>query len=95
MSLAAVPQGIDPLQVRRYLEGRPGVKAAHDLHIWAMSTTETALTCHLVMPKGHPGDAFFAEISQELQHRFAISHPTLQIELEDAGTCALAPDHVV
>jgi cobalt-zinc-cadmium efflux system protein len=95
MSLAAVPEGIDPLQVRRYLEGRPGVKAAHDLHIWAMSTTETALTCHLVMPNGHPGDAFFAEISHELQHRFAISHPTLQIELEDAGTCALAPDHVV
>jgi cobalt-zinc-cadmium efflux system protein len=47
------------------------------------------------MPKGHPGDAFLAEISHELQHRFAICHPTLQIELEDAGDCALAPDHVV
>ena len=58
LSLAAVPDGIDPLQVRAYLEGLPGVKAAHDLHIWAMSTRETALTCHLVMPKGHPGDAF-------------------------------------
>ena len=60
-----------------------------------MSTRETALTCHLVMPKGHPGDAFLAEISHELQHRFAICHPTVQIELEDAGACALAPDHVV
>ena len=95
MSLAAVPEGIDPLQVRAYLEGLPGVEAAHDLHIWAMSTTHTALTCHLVMPNGHPGDAFLAEISHELRHRFTISHPTLQIELDDAGTCALAPDHVV
>jgi cobalt-zinc-cadmium efflux system protein len=95
LSLAAVPEGIDPLQVCAYLESLPGVKAAHDLHIWAMSTRDTALTCHLVMPKGHPGDAFLAEISHELQHRFAISHPTVQIELEDAGACALAPDHVV
>jgi len=95
LSLAAVPDGIDPLQVCAYLESLPGVKTAHDLHIWAMSTRDTALTCHLVMPNGHPGDAFLAEISHELQHRFAISHPTVQIELEDAGACALAPDHVV
>ena len=95
LSLAGVPEGIDPLRVRTYLESLPGVKAAHDLHIWAMSTTETALTCHLVMPGGHPGDAFLAEISHELHHRFTICHPTLQIELEDAGICALAPDHVV
>ena len=70
MSLAAVPEGIDPVQVRGYLESLPGVTAAHDLHIWAMSTSETALTCHLVMPKGHPGDAFLAEISHELHRRF-------------------------
>jgi len=95
LSLAAVPRGIDPFQVRLYLESLPGVKAIHDLHIWAISTTETALTCHLVMPGGHPGDAFLEATSQELHHRFKIGHPTLQIELEDAGACALAPDHVV
>jgi cobalt-zinc-cadmium efflux system protein len=95
MSLAAVPEGIDPLQVRNYLENLPGVTASHDLHIWAMSTSETALTCHLVMPQGHPGDAFLAEIFHELHHRFKIGHPTLQIELADAATCALAPEHVV
>jgi cobalt-zinc-cadmium efflux system protein len=95
MSLAAVPPNIDPMQVRAHLEGRAGVEASHDLHIWAMSTTETALTCHLVMPKGHPGDAFLAELCHELQHRFGIGHVTLQIELGDAGACKLAPDHVV
>jgi cobalt-zinc-cadmium efflux system protein len=95
MSLAGVPRGIDPLQVRAYLESLPGVTAAHDLHIWAMSTSETALTCHLVMPKGHPGDAFLADISRALHHRFRIGHPTLQIELADAGTCPLASEQVV
>jgi cobalt-zinc-cadmium efflux system protein len=95
MSLAAVPPDIDPVKVRRYLESLPGVTAAHDLHIWCMSTTERALTCHLIMPAGHPGDAFLGRVSQELHQRFEICHPTLQIELEDAGTCALAPDHVV
>jgi len=54
MSLAAVPPGIDEAQVRRYLEQLPGVAKLHDLHIWPMSTTETALTCHLVMPSGNP-----------------------------------------
>ena len=61
MSLAAVPAGIDPTAVRGYLGGLPGVAGVHDLHIWAMSTTETALTAHLVMPAGHPGDAFLIE----------------------------------
>jgi cobalt-zinc-cadmium efflux system protein len=71
------------------------VEGSHDLHIWSMSTTETALTCHLVMPKGHPGDAFLGELARELQQRFGICHATLQIELGDAGMCNLAPDHVV
>jgi cobalt-zinc-cadmium efflux system protein len=95
MSLAAVPPNIDPMQVRAYLESVSGVEASHDLHIWAMSTTETALTCHLVMPKGHPGDAFLAQRCHELHDRFGIGHVTLQIELGDAGACKLAPDHVV
>lgn len=95
MSLAAVPPGVDPSQVRRYLEGLPNVKELHDLHIWAMSTTETAMTCHLVVRDGYPGDAFRVEIAEQLRRRFAIGHPTLQIELGDAGECKLAPDHVV
>jgi cobalt-zinc-cadmium efflux system protein len=95
LSLAAVPAGVDPLQVRGYLASLPRVKDVHDLHIWAMSTTETAMTCHLVMQDGYPGDAFRIEIAAELQRRFAIGHPTLQIELQDAGECTLAPDHVI
>jgi cobalt-zinc-cadmium efflux system protein len=95
LSLAAVPAGVDPLQVRGYLASLPEVKDVHDLHIWAMSTTETAMTCHLVMHDGYPGDAFRIAIAAELQRRFAIGHPTVQIELQDAGECTLAPDHVI
>lgn len=95
MSLAAVPAGIDPAEVRAFLAGRPGVTSIHDLHIWSMSTTETALTVHLVTPGNHPGDAFLAETCHELQHRFSIGHATLQIETSTDVHCTLAPDHVV
>jgi cobalt-zinc-cadmium efflux system protein len=95
MSLAAVPAGIDPAAVRRHLESRPGVSALHDLHIWPMSTTDTALTCHLVMPAGHPGDGFLMELAAELRDRFQICHVTVQVETSHATLCALAPDHVV
>jgi cobalt-zinc-cadmium efflux system protein len=91
----AVPPAIKPAQVRGYLEKLPGVASIHDLHIWAMSTTETALTVHLVLPKGHPGDAFLAEVCHELDHRFGIHHVTIQVELGDAAECVLAPTHVV
>lgn len=94
MSLAAVPSGIDPAAVRAYLAGLPGVASLHDLHIWPMSTTETALTAHLVLPGGHPGDAFLVETCHELGHRFRIGHATLQIETATV-TCTLEPDHVV
>jgi cobalt-zinc-cadmium efflux system protein len=94
-SLGAVPSTIDPQEVAKHLNDLPGVDAIHDLHVWAMSTTETALTCHLVMPNGHPGDAFLQGLCRELQHKFGIAHPTLQIELGDAGACNLAPEHVV
>jgi cobalt-zinc-cadmium efflux system protein len=94
LSLAAVPHGINPDAVRAYLEGLPGVKCIHDLHIWAMSTTETALTVHLVMPNGQAGDAFLLQLSQELHHRFEIDHPTVQVETDGDG-CKLAPDHVI
>jgi cobalt-zinc-cadmium efflux system protein len=94
LSLAAVPQGIDPDAVRCYFESLPGVASIHDLHIWAMSTTDTALTIHLVMPEGHPGDPFIRDISHELQARFSIVHPTMQIETDGRG-CKLAPDQVI
>ncbi|MEZ5680363.1 MAG: cation diffusion facilitator family transporter [Erythrobacter sp.] len=81
MSLLAVPRGISEKAVRSYLAGLPGVTAVHDLHIWPMSTTETALTAHLVMPAGHPGDDFLREIQHELQHNHRIGHSTLQVEV--------------
>ncbi len=93
MSLHGVPPGIDPIAVRAYLDSQPGVKAIHDLHIWSMSTTEVALTCHLIMPAGHPGDAVLRRISDELTRRFRIEHATLQIETDDTD-CALQ-DHAV
>ncbi|MXO62496.1 cation diffusion facilitator family transporter [Qipengyuania oceanensis] len=89
MSLLAVPDGVSEADVRAYLTGLDGVDAVHDLHIWPMSTTETALTAHLVMPRGHPGDAFLREIAVELEHHHAIGHATVQIEQdrECAGGC--------
>ncbi|MCF8478382.1 MAG: cation diffusion facilitator family transporter [Pseudolabrys sp.] len=95
LALNAAPRDIDPADVQLYLEGLPGVTGLHDLHIWAMSTTETALTCHLVTPGGHPGDAFLQQAAGELQRRFNIRHATVQIELNDAGRCTLQPDTVV
>lgn len=95
LSLNAAPAAIDPAAVRRYLEGLPEVSEVHDLHIWAMSTTETALSCHLVTPGGHPGDDFLQRVARDLQQRFAIGHPTMQIELSDGGQCALQSANVV
>ena len=96
LALDAVPHSIDPEAVRAYLASLPGVAGLHDLHIWPMSTTETALTCHLVMPAGHPGDAALVQAADELAHRFGIGHATLQVETGDpTHACVLAPDHVV
>ncbi|MCV0384599.1 MAG: cation diffusion facilitator family transporter [Erythrobacter sp.] len=80
MSLLAVPRNVSEAEVVDYLRTRDGVEAVHDLHIWPMSTTETALTAHLVMPGGHPGDAFLREIADELEHHHRIGHVTLQVE---------------
>ena len=93
LALQAAPQDIDPLRVRGYLAALPGVSEIHDLHIWAMSTTENAMTAHLVMPAGHPGDDFFADVGKYIEHEFNIGHVTIQIET--GKPCALAPDHVV
>jgi cobalt-zinc-cadmium efflux system protein len=95
MSLDAVPAGIIADEVGSFLKRQPGVSAIHDLHIWPMSTTETALSCHCVMPGGHPGDQFLVELAHELHQRYGIGHATIQVEVDERVACALEPDHVV
>jgi cobalt-zinc-cadmium efflux system protein len=80
LALHAVPAHIKLADVKSCLEGLPGVTRAHHVHVWAMSTNEVALTAHLVMSGGHPGDAFFKQAGHALHERFGIDHPTLQIE---------------
>ncbi|MBS0475999.1 MAG: cation transporter, partial [Proteobacteria bacterium] len=77
-----VPDHIDLKAVDRLLGAQQGVAGIHDLHVWAMSTREVALTAHLVMPEGHPGDAFLETLSEQLHEQFDISHATLQIEID-------------
>ena len=94
LALAAVPIHIDADAVRAYLCGLDGVSAVHDLHIWAMSTTENALTAHLVMPGGHPGDTFLADVAHAIEHRHRVGHVTLQIETADSALpCKLEAHH--
>jgi len=96
LAMDAVPEGIEPLAVRTYLSELPNVAQVHDLHIWAMSTTETALTAHLVIPTGPPGDAFLCGICKVLHDQFGIEHATLQVETGDSDhPCSLGPDHCV
>jgi len=85
LALDAVPENIEPKAVRTYLSELPGVTQVYDLHIWGMSTTETALTAHLVIPAGHPGDAFLAEVVSFLHDNFGIEHATLQVETGSFG----------
>ena len=92
----AVPEGIDPEEVKKYLTSLPGALEVHDLHIWAMSTTETAMTAHLVMPGDSCRPEFLCDVSEELHHRFEIEHSTLQVETPDApDPCRLASDEAV
>jgi cobalt-zinc-cadmium efflux system protein len=91
----AMSVSIDPQAVRSYLASCAGVAAVHDLHIWPLSTTENALTAHLVFPAGHPGDEFLLTAATELRQRFGIGHTTLQIEISEQTACHLAPDHTV
>ena len=95
MSMAAVPPSVDPGQVRAFLVSQAPVASLHDLHIWSMSTTEIALTCHLMTPGGHPGDEFLHELAAELERRFRVNHATIQIETDPSKICALASDNVV
>lgn len=89
MALQAVPPGIDGDRVASFLGARAGVARVHDLHIWPMSTTESALTAHLVMPDGHPGDRFLCDLQDALHAEFGIDHVTVQIELSDGPECRM------
>jgi len=96
LSMDAVPAEIDPHAVEDYLVNLAGVTAVHDLHIWAMSTTEVALTVHLVMAEAPRGDLFLHEVGDVLRERFGIGHATTQIECGDGERdCRQAPVHVV
>jgi cobalt-zinc-cadmium efflux system protein len=89
LTLDGVPASIELDTVKSFLSALPDVSEVHDLHVWAMSTSETALTVHLVMCNGHPGDDFLNHVAEELHHDFAIEHATIQIEVS-ARQCALS-----
>ncbi len=82
-----VPENVDPAAVRDFLTAQPGVAAVHDLHIWPLSTTRAALTAHLVMPAGAPGDDFLQNVAEELEHHHHIGHTTLQTETGTQDHC--------
>ena len=92
MGLLAVPRHVDEAAVRAFLGEQAGVTAVHDLHIWGMSTTECALTAHLVIPGGVTGDAFLRDVGQALEQRFRIHHATIQIEC-GSDECSLQSHH--
>lgn len=94
LAMDAVPAGIDPHKVEAYLAGLKGVQAVHDLHIWGMSTTESALTVHLVMPQPPKDGKFLASVMHELHEDYEIGHSTIQIEYGDTE-CHQAPAEVV
>jgi cobalt-zinc-cadmium efflux system protein len=95
MGMLGVPEGIDVAEVRSFLAEQPGVSAVHDLHVWPMSTTETALTAHLVMPDPPSDDSFLHSLAHRLEHRFGIGHPTIQVERHGGPECALESEAVV
>ncbi|MDO9203441.1 MAG: cation diffusion facilitator family transporter [Hydrogenophaga sp.] len=74
-----VPESVDLLQVKALLESLPGVARVHDLHVWAMGTSDIAMTAQLVMPEGHADDAFLQNATEQLHHRFEIEHATIQV----------------
>jgi cobalt-zinc-cadmium efflux system protein len=96
LALDAVPRGVSPETVEAYLHDLPGVREVHDLHIWGMSTTEAALTAHLIKPALVDDDVFLRVVCKELHDRFGIEHATIQIERGHGPTpCGLASDEVV
>jgi cobalt-zinc-cadmium efflux system protein len=96
LALDAVPENIDRPAIEAYLAGLPGVADVHDLHIWAMSTTEVALTAHLVRPDCPVDDGLLGRSARELSERFGVAHSTIQVESGDPDhPCRLAPAEVV
>ena len=93
LAVDAVPRNVDPEAVRAYLMALPGVRAIHDLHIWPMSTTDTALTAHMVMDVFPANDRFLEQIAAVLQERFAIKHPTIQLERHDSEVVCRQAEH--
>ena len=94
--LHAVPAHIDPAKVRAYLAAQPEVLQVHDLHIWAMSTSDIALTAHLIRKCCNVDNAFLERVAHELREQFGIGHATLQIEADgDGRQCSLEPDEVI
>ena len=89
LSIDAVPTGIDLDAVAAFLSGLQGVAKVHDLHVWGISTTEVALTAHLVVPGGIGSDAFHARLAKDLHDRFGIEHVTVQVERGDGASCPL------
>lgn len=95
LALDAAPRGLDVGAVRAWLLARPGVTEVHDLHVWAMSTTETALTAHVTRPDNVDGDAFLHETCEGLASKFGIGHSTLQVEIGQSASCRLASVHAI
>ena len=89
-----VPKGIDRDAVEEYLLGLEGVTEVHDLHIWGMSTTETALTAHVIVPRGADPDTILCRLTHDLEHHFGICHTTIQIE-RGSYPCSQAPETVL
>jgi cobalt-zinc-cadmium efflux system protein len=95
LALDGAPREIDVAEVRAWLASQPGVEEIHDLHIWAMSTTETALTAHVIRPANDDADGFLHATCEALSQRFNIGHSTLQVETDADTACRLAPHGVV
>ncbi|MGH7510493.1 MAG: cation diffusion facilitator family transporter [Gemmatimonadales bacterium] len=93
LAMDAVPEGVDPVTVRQYLNELPGIREVHDLHIWGLSTTEVALTAHLVKPDLKSEDALLADTCQALHERFGIENATLQLSVSGARAVALRPQN--
>jgi cobalt-zinc-cadmium efflux system protein len=93
LAVDAVPRNVDPAAVRDYLSGLPGVLALHDLHIWPMSTTDTALTAHLVMYRFPDSDQFLNDVACYLEEHFLIRHPTIQMERHDSDVVCRQLEH--
>jgi len=95
LALDAAPRGLDVEAVRAWLLARPGVSEVHDLHVWAMSTTETAMTAHVTRPDNSDSDEFLHAACEGLAGKFGIGHATLQVETGHAAACRLANAHAI